>query len=158
MMLLYRFNILHDVHKLRMEVILVLYNWRIKDGLSWTIRTKACLINAAYIPIVIPHAISGVCNSVSTHVVIIIAFHSNYPLPVLKYNLLYSQKDDAACTLDMEGDGLPFYYDIRGERFTSRAIAWLGNEGDKHAVLLSMFQAPFDLLRLFSGLFKLLMD
>ncbi len=50
MMLLYRFNILNDIHKLRMVVVLVLCNWRIKDRLGRTIGTEASGIHAAYIP------------------------------------------------------------------------------------------------------------
>jgi hypothetical protein len=101
MMLLYRFNILNNIHKLRMVVVLVLRNWRIIDRLRWTIRTKFSVIHAAYI----------------THIVVIITVHNNYPLPFLEYILLYSQRKNPACTLDMEGDGLPYFCGTQDERF-----------------------------------------
>jgi hypothetical protein len=88
MMLLHRFDILDDIHKLWMVVVLVLGNWRIIDRLRWTIGTKVSFIHTTYIAHVI---VSG---------------HCNYPLPVLNYNLLYSQEINAACTLDPEGDCL----------------------------------------------------
>ncbi len=53
MMLLYRFNILDDIHKLWMVVVLVYGNWRIIDGLRWTIGTKASFIHTTYIAHVI---------------------------------------------------------------------------------------------------------
>lgn len=100
MMLLHRFNILDDIYKLRMIVVLVLGNWRIIDRLRWTIGAKVSFIHAAYI----------------THVIIIIAVHSIYPLPVLEYTLLYSQKGNAACTYDMEGDSLASVCRVDGGR------------------------------------------
>lgn len=75
MMLLYRFNILNDIHDLRMVVVLVLRNWRIINRLRWTIGTKASVGHAAYV----------------AQSIVIISVHSNYPLPVLEYTLLYSQ-------------------------------------------------------------------
>jgi hypothetical protein len=75
-------------------------NWRIIDRLRWTIGTKLSVIRAADI----------------VHVVIIITVHNNYPLPVLEYTLLYSQKSNPACTIDMEGDGLPCFGGMDGER------------------------------------------
>jgi hypothetical protein len=91
MMLLYRFNILNNIDKLRMEVVLVLRNWRIIDRLSRTIRTEFSLIHAAYI----------------THVVIIISVHNNYLLPILEYTLLYSPGSHTTCTFDPQGVSLP---------------------------------------------------
>ncbi len=102
MMLFYRFNILNDIHKLRMVVVLVLRNWRIIDRLRWTIGTKFSFIHAAYI----------------AHVIVLIRVQSNYPLPVLEYTLLYSQRDNSTCTLDMEGDRLPCFCGMEGERIT----------------------------------------
>lgn len=100
MMLLHRFNILNDIHKLRMVVVLVLGNWRIIHRLRWTIGTKVSFIHTTYI----------------AHVIVTV--HSNYPLPVLDYNLLYSQRGDATCTLDPEGDSLQCFRGLRGERIT----------------------------------------
>lgn len=93
MMLLHRFNILDDVYKLRMVVVLVLRNWRIIHRLRWTIGTKFRFIHAAYI----------------AYIIVIITVHSNYPLPVLEYTILYSQKGITTCTLDPEGYGLPYF-------------------------------------------------
>lgn len=84
MMLLNCFNILNDIHKLRMVVILILCNWRIIDRLRWAIGTKFSFTHAGYI----------------AHVIVIISIQSNYPLPVLEYTLLYSQKGKSTCTLD----------------------------------------------------------
>ncbi|SFF21267.1 hypothetical protein SAMN04487969_11869 [Paenibacillus algorifonticola] len=89
-MLLHCFNILNDIHKLRMVVVLVLCYRRIIDRLRWTIGTKVSVIHAAYI----------------THIIVIISIQNNYPLPVLEYTLLYSQKGHAVCMFDMEGYGL----------------------------------------------------
>lgn len=100
MMLLHRFNVLNDIHKLRMVVVLVLYNRRIKDRLRWTIGTKVHVIHTAYITHV--------------HIIVIISFQNNDPLSVLEYMILYSQKGNAACTFDMEGDGPPCFRGLEG--------------------------------------------
>ncbi len=66
MMLFYRFNILNDIHKLRMVVVLVLRNWRIIDRLRWTIGTKLSFIYAAYVIHIV-------------HIIVVITIHNNYP-------------------------------------------------------------------------------
>lgn len=95
MMLLHCFNILNDIHELWVIVVLVLYNRRIIDRLRWTIGTKVHVIHTAHITHI----------AYSTHIIVIISVQNNYPLSVLEYTLLYSQKGIVACMFDMEGDG-----------------------------------------------------
>lgn len=104
MMLFYRFNILNNIHKLRMVDVLVLCNWWIIDRLSWTIGTKFSFIHTSNITRIanITHAphIAHI-----THVIVVVSVHSNYPLPVLEYTILYSRKGDVTCTFNTEGYG-----------------------------------------------------
>ncbi len=93
MMLFYGFNILNDIHNLRMVVVLVLCNWWIIDRLSWTIGTKFSFIHTSNITHITHIA----------HVIVVISVHSNYPLPVLEYTILYSRKGDVTCTFNTEG-------------------------------------------------------
>ncbi len=100
MMLLNRFNILNDIHKLRMVVVLVLCNRRIIDRLRRTIGTKFHSTHTADIA-----GISGTSDITDiAHMKVIITVQSNYLLPVLEYTLLYSHRDKSTCTLDPGGD------------------------------------------------------
>lgn len=101
MMLLHRFDILNDIHKLCVVIVLVLRNRRIINRLRWTIGTKFSFVHAAYI----------------SHIIVIITVHNNYPLPDLEYTLLYSPTGETTCTLDPQGKGLQGLSGLRTEGF-----------------------------------------
>ncbi|SFT24460.1 hypothetical protein SAMN05428962_5642 [Paenibacillus sp. BC26] len=111
MMLFYHFYGVNDVYKLRMVDILVLCNRRIIDSLCRAVWTELVICTCHHVrshirPHIRSHVWAHVCTSNLAHVWII-TFQGIISFLVLEYITLYSQTSKAACTLAMEGDGLP---------------------------------------------------